>query len=431
MARNKGIAGFSANFEPQMAAPLDARLIVDTVDDLTKPSTWMANDDSIYIYKGIIVSVVNDPTPENNVPYCLVDSDYTDDENWKVFGGGDIDMDNRIMEWETGESYTKRTPLIYDSMLYVVAVDNYTADDFEDDLHNELIEKIGSEGGAGEETLYTNLDTTEITVGGIEAGSDFENMSMKEMWDALLYPEMNPTLTPPSMTFVSTTTGLKEIGEEIETITFNVEFNRGKINPKYTTEGYRSGLPNKYTYSGPELDTEETVTDSMSDSKMIADYIVVSGVQTWGCQIDYDSGEQPKSNKGNDFDLPLDAGSVSRTVTITGVYPYFATTNNTSTETKQGLELPSKSYWEVNMAKEEGSNKQRISFHESFPAITKIEFFNTVSNKWEVIGGSDINSMNTFAVTNTTKEVQGVIQNYKTYTHTGDIIGARGLRFYQ
>lgn len=432
MARNKGIASFSANFEPQIAAPLDARLIVDTVNDLTTASTWQANDGSIYIYKGIVVSVINDPDPNSNGSYCLVADDYTQGTNWKVLSGGEIEMDNRIMDWESGKSYTQYTPLIHDSILYRVIDDSYTSSgDIEDDVDNDLIEIIGGSGGSvSGETLYTNTDLTEITVGGIEVGSTFEDMTMKEMWDALLYPELYPNLTNPSLNFTSSITGLREIGEEIALIEFEATFNQGTISPAYTTSGLRSGLPIRYIYTGTDLTTQ--VSSGLGDSKSISLYEVVAGAQNWTCQVEYEEGEQPLSNKGNTYDDPLPSGvTATRTVTITGVYPFFATTASISSQAKQTLALPSNTYWEVDMVKEEGSDKQSVSFHDSFPAITGVEFFNTVSNTWEWIGGSKSNSIATFTISADTKTVQGNSEDYVRYTHNGALIGARRLRFYK
>ena len=40
MARSKGTASFSANFEPQKAAPLDARFITANKADLILTATW-------------------------------------------------------------------------------------------------------------------------------------------------------------------------------------------------------------------------------------------------------------------------------------------------------------------------------------------------------------------------------------------------------
>jgi hypothetical protein len=89
MGRNKGISSFSANFEPQIAAPLDARFLVAYKNDLTSATTWLANNDLIYTYKGMIVSVYNDSTLSNNGIYRLKDDDYTIESNWeKILNSG-------------------------------------------------------------------------------------------------------------------------------------------------------------------------------------------------------------------------------------------------------------------------------------------------------------------------------------------------------
>lgn len=88
MARVKGLASFSANFEPQSAEPLDARAVVQTISDLTDPTVWSAHDGNVYLYKGIIVSVTDDVTPSNNGLYRLIDTDYTNIINWEKLGAG-------------------------------------------------------------------------------------------------------------------------------------------------------------------------------------------------------------------------------------------------------------------------------------------------------------------------------------------------------
>lgn len=50
----------------------------------------------------------------------------------------------------------------------------------------------GSGGGSGDET-YTNSTPTPVAIGGIAKGSTFEGKTMKEMWDALLYPYVAPS----------------------------------------------------------------------------------------------------------------------------------------------------------------------------------------------------------------------------------------------
>jgi hypothetical protein len=90
MTREKGVASFSANFEAQKSAPIDARMIVDTKSDLTTSSVWEANDGSPYAYKGMIVCVHSDETEENNGIYRLKDLPVTDGDNWEKLGASEI-----------------------------------------------------------------------------------------------------------------------------------------------------------------------------------------------------------------------------------------------------------------------------------------------------------------------------------------------------
>lgn len=93
MARAKGILDLAANFEPQAAAPLDARHLVPDLGTLVSPIEWQASDGTQYVYVGMRVTVVNDPTPENNGVYWLKSMDYTQLSSWEKVGsdgsGGD------------------------------------------------------------------------------------------------------------------------------------------------------------------------------------------------------------------------------------------------------------------------------------------------------------------------------------------------------
>jgi hypothetical protein len=86
MGRSKGLASFSANFEAQMAAPIDARMVVETQADLTTEATWQANDGSVYSYLGMIVSVTSDTDEANNGVYRLTGSPITSIDNWEQLG---------------------------------------------------------------------------------------------------------------------------------------------------------------------------------------------------------------------------------------------------------------------------------------------------------------------------------------------------------
>lgn len=69
MARNKGQFQFAANFEVKAAAALDPRVAVATKAELIAKETWPYDGDTIYLYKGILVSV-----QEENAVYMLTDT---------------------------------------------------------------------------------------------------------------------------------------------------------------------------------------------------------------------------------------------------------------------------------------------------------------------------------------------------------------------
>lgn len=73
MARNFGIASISTQYEVKVKGPFDARMLVPTKADLYADDTWSW----VQVYKGMIVSVANDPDENNNGVYILKDgSDY-------------------------------------------------------------------------------------------------------------------------------------------------------------------------------------------------------------------------------------------------------------------------------------------------------------------------------------------------------------------
>lgn len=94
MSRQKGTFDFSSNFEIVAKAPLDARVIVDTKANLISPAIWGDVNMNVWLYKGIVVSVVSDPSPNNNGLYFLKDeTTYTSYDSWlKVISNtGSID----------------------------------------------------------------------------------------------------------------------------------------------------------------------------------------------------------------------------------------------------------------------------------------------------------------------------------------------------
>ena len=81
--RAKGTLPISANFEPQIAAPFDARLRVQTYAELLLQDTWTAKDGNIYVYEGMPVYVYGDE-PDVNGTYILKDLNYYIGSSWAM-----------------------------------------------------------------------------------------------------------------------------------------------------------------------------------------------------------------------------------------------------------------------------------------------------------------------------------------------------------
>ena len=242
--------------------------------------------------------------------------------------------------------------------------------------------------------------------------------------------ELFPTLTNPYNTFTLTQAGLREIGEVIPTLNFNATFNRGTISPAYGTSGFRAGLPEFYKYSGTSLPSS-VPSSVLSNAQTISNYTVLSGVQTWGNIVTSLIGEQPLSSVGSNYNTPYAAGdTTNKTVSITGVYPWFGTSAAIATLTKQTLSLMNATYVGITVAGEDGANNQKVQFPTGWSAITGIQFFNTNNSTWEWINGSKAASLLTFTQTADTQTIQGNVVNYTTFTHNGSTTGSRQLRFY-
>lgn len=266
----------------------------------------------------------------------------------------------------------------------------------------------------------------------ISTGTSFPSpgKSFQEMMDLMLYPTLFPTLSnPQQQSFTLSPNGFREIGEvfSVGAITLNSTFNRGSINPAYGTNGFRSGLPNAYIYTGGgSITSPQSSTSLSNNTSNTVNYTVVSGFNNWTSAISYDQGPQPLDSTGNNFNTPLPAGTTSSSTRfIRGVYPTFATTVNISTLTKQGLQSMTSNIT-VDMVTEAGStDKQTIDIPQAFSTITGLQQFNTLSNVFDNIQLSSFTLDST--ITRTIQGVSGI--PYNRYTHNGAIIGARKLKF--
>jgi hypothetical protein len=278
--------------------------------------------------------------------------------------------------------------------------------------------------------VFSSPEPVPFTLGGIKEGSTFSESNMQSLWTNLLYPE--PILTEPSVSFTSSVSGLYEIGLTVS-VSLQSNFSRGLINPQYQSDSnFRSGLPISYVYSGQILQGTFNST-SLVDNRSI-NHSVLSGTNSCMLTVNYSAGIQPKTVTGDNFDSPLPQGSKISVVSIKGVYPFFATSVNITTLTKQTLSDYT-DFIEFDLQPDSVSNKQRFEIPKvNADLITGLKQFNSFTNTWDWLGGNksaSLNILNTqFTKTNINKIINSYQVLYSRYVYNGPIIGFRKIRLY-
>lgn len=167
-----------------------------------------------------------------------------------------------------------------------------------------------------------------ITLGGISGGTTITGRTISSILEELLVPTVNPTLTAPSSTFIiSPLTTVVEVGSVLR-ITGCTTFNRGCINPQYTSAcSQRSGLPKSYDYIAFGV-TCSPITPSpagsLCNSIIFSAYTATTGNNIISATVEYYSGATPKNSAGGTYLSGLTSGSTTPILrTISGIYPYF------------------------------------------------------------------------------------------------------------
>lgn len=278
------------------------------------------------------------------------------------------------------------------------------------------------------------------TVGGIKAGttvSQLKGKKQNEIIDMLLFPEQQPTVANPSASISLTNAfkanGIYEVGATGPVQgDFTTGFNRGTCTVAGQAAKNRAGA----------LDSSKSfiyVGGSMSNKTLPAK--VTLGAMQYNYVAAYGQGDTLLTSWGNKASVspnPLTAGSVaSGAVYIYGTYPYYCNGASASSSAQDtnfpgaaapGTKLPLQKWTDTLVGAKfasEASTGTRLVFE--FPAtkqVTKVEFMNTVSGKWEVFASGN------YAVSSSgNKTVQGASVAYKKLTTQGALSGALQLRF--
>lgn len=274
----------------------------------------------------------------------------------------------------------------------------------------------------GRKALYANVDgtvedvlaydTTEADatatvedLGGIPAGTaaaDLKGKPVSEILDTLIFPVVNPTFVAPSASIslksTATTPTLQEVGASGASVpvesSFNYSFNRGAINIAGTKKQDRAGAETSHKFQCNGSDTLPTE-------------FAARGQYKYKAVVSHAAGPQPLDSKGNETGTPLAAGSVnSNEVVINVEYPYLANTSAAGTLTK--MALTTNSYIEPQCVAETSAGRHQFALPATFTE-TKVEYFDTVANKYNPMSLSD------FTATQYNETVQGKTVAYKKY----------------
>ena len=243
-------------------------------------------------------------------------------------------------------------------------------------------------------------NATVTDLGGIKAGtkaSDLKGKPLSEVLDALLFPVVNPTFAAPTATLTldSSVARTQEVGAVAPTADkFTHSFNKGSINIAGKKVNDRAGA--------------ETGFSLKCNNGNIPTTFATAGSYTYAGTVSYAAGPQPKDSKGNNKSTPLAAGSVTTpSIVVNAVYPYFANTKSAAELTKQPLTTIN--YIEVSCVSENSQNRHAFALPATYN-VTKIEYFDTVANKYNPMAVSD------FTGVVYSQTVQGNSVQYKKYS---------------
>ena len=242
---------------------------------------------------------------------------------------------------------------------------------------------------------------------GARTGQEFKDaeLSFSEMFDAILFPTINPEITNPSASIsVSDSDKNVEVGATLPTYT--VTYNDGEVKLADSVQ-YSE-------YAGAKTGETVTLTDGLvaGESAMPAKQVVYSATVTYAAGTN-----QPMTNKNEAYGSTCAAGSVTASETVYPYYKYYATTSSSSEEAVaqsvlRNAGISSVTTPELVLNPHTANVPQVIKL--PVRTMTKLQMVNTVSSKYEEV------SFTNWALT--TETINGV--TYNVYTYTGDARGS-------
>ena len=275
--------------------------------------------------------------------------------------------------------------------------------------------------------------TTPEAHGGLPAGSrvsDLKQKTLSELFDAILFPVIQPTVTPPSASIAPKDTwkanGVYEVGAAApQTANFTTGFNKGK-----------STVPGQSQLDRAGEQTSSKIT--LGGSKSLPAKIT-AGSMEYTVTVEYGQGPELVNSHGGKATTspnPLPAGNVTSKTTIYGVYPFFCNgatasdsqpdtnfPNSFTPNTKLPLAAPSDNVIGMKFASEVTHETHMEFLFPKSRTVTKVEFYNTAFNKWDIVNAGR------YEITDAEQQdINGTLVDYSKLTTKGSFVGALQYR---
>lgn len=205
----------------------------------------------------------------------------------------------------------------------------------------------------------------------------------------------------------------------------NVALNSVNYTMKRTTNGSVENATANTNHAQVTLDSktfkaiEGTNTVKVDITGPTANATFASMPVYYACSNLGKTNEEHKSVAKDTITKTSSTPSNSKTLNVTGVYPYYTNKDNITTFAKLGL--TTNKTLDVTFVAETASNKHAFKIPAKFN-VTKITLLNTLSGKYEDY------SVSRFSVTTETIDVQGTGTQYKVYTRNDGTNGSSSFK---
>ena len=165
----------------------------------------------------------------------------------------------------------------------------------------------------GGSSKLTKSVTAAVDVGGIAKTTNYATGTDLETIIAdLLEPVLYPTFVSPSASLSYTANNYYVVGDTIPAKTGTVTYNPGSIDIDGVKQNNRGGAAKTYDFETIGADSDYTSYGATSGTFSVpALKKSTKGTLKVIGYVDFDTGPQPKDSKGNNYDVPFDASTVS------------------------------------------------------------------------------------------------------------------------